>query len=251
MMSDISHQHIFIGGLHRSGTSVLAQTLGRHPEISALQNTGAAEDEGQHVQSVYKPARRYGGVGKFAYHPKMHMTEDSPLITDENRRKLFEEWAPYWDLTKPWLLEKSPPNLLKTRFLQAMFPEAAFIVVSRNPIATAYATRQWIPYMSLEHLLTHWLHAYDLFQADQPFLKRCHILKFEDFIANPEETLTGIYRFLGVTEAVVPLDLLPDPNAKYLAMWETLQNTPEGREIQTHLQDSFEDRLWPHGYSLF
>ena len=40
---------VFIGGLHRSGTTPLADALAQHPDISGLSGTGAPHDEGQHL----------------------------------------------------------------------------------------------------------------------------------------------------------------------------------------------------------
>src|SRR5262245_48742926 len=106
------HKFLFISGLHRSGTTLLAQCLREHPEISGFRDTGVSEDEGQFLQTVYAPGVEHGGPGKLAFDPATHLTEDSPLITEENRRKLFTDWARYWDLERPVLLEKSPPNLM-------------------------------------------------------------------------------------------------------------------------------------------
>jgi hypothetical protein len=39
---------IVLVGLHRSGTSPLAQALAEHPSVSTFRDTGAPEDEGQH-----------------------------------------------------------------------------------------------------------------------------------------------------------------------------------------------------------
>ena len=44
---------------------------------------------------------------------------------------MLATWSPYFDLDKRILVEKSPPNLLRFRFLQAAFPDAA-TVYERN-----------------------------------------------------------------------------------------------------------------------
>lgn len=44
-------------------------------------------------------------------------------------------WETYWDLDKPVLLEKSPPNLIRTRDILAHFHPVKFVVMVRNPYA--------------------------------------------------------------------------------------------------------------------
>ncbi len=44
-------------------------------------------------------------------------------------------------MDREYLVEKTTQNILKTRFLQSIFPESAFIIVFRHPIALAYATK--------------------------------------------------------------------------------------------------------------
>ena len=46
-------------------------------------------------------------------------------------------WESYWDKSKPVLLEKSPPNLIRTRDIRAHFQPVKFIVMVRNPYAQA------------------------------------------------------------------------------------------------------------------
>ena len=102
-------------GLHRSGTTPLARAIASHPQVSGLGATGVKEDEGQHFQSVYPPARQYGGAGRFARDERAHLTEMSPLVSPSNAQRLWDAWSPYWDLSRPCLLEKSPPNLIMGR----------------------------------------------------------------------------------------------------------------------------------------
>lgn len=75
---------IFIGGLHRSGTSLLHEILRRHPAVSGFANTGVPKDEGQHLQTVYPPASAFGGPGLFGFNRASFMNEDHPLATIES-----------------------------------------------------------------------------------------------------------------------------------------------------------------------
>jgi hypothetical protein len=46
-----------------------------------------------------------------------------------------QEWMKYWDLTKPILLEKSPPNIRHTQDIIKNFTNPYFIIFYRNPYA--------------------------------------------------------------------------------------------------------------------
>ncbi len=83
----LDKQFVFVAGLHRSGTSLLFQCLRDHPQISGFENTGVPEDEGQHLQSVYQPAHKFGRPGTFGFNPDSYLTESSPLVTEENRER--------------------------------------------------------------------------------------------------------------------------------------------------------------------
>jgi hypothetical protein len=242
------HRFIFICGLHRSGTSPLFRVLREHPEISGFRDTGVPEDEGQHLQTVFPPAQFYGGPGRFGFAKEAHLTEESALLTRENRQKLLQEWSRYWDLSKRYLIEKSPPNLIKTRFLQAAFPNCQFIVLLRHPIATSMATLKWAS-SGLESLLEHWVHCHSLFQQDRSHLCRVHVLKYEDLIRDTETELKNIYKFLNV-EPHVFAPLNPAGNESYFALWQKLNDDPGGMEMSRRIISKYEDRIQFYGYSF-
>src|SRR5271170_7939594 len=106
------HTFIFVTGLHRSGTSPLHRCLSAHPSVSGFANTGIFEDEGQHLQTILPNGLEFGGPGRFGFHPDAHMTESHPLATPRTGERVFEQWKNHWDLSKPYLVEKSPPTLL-------------------------------------------------------------------------------------------------------------------------------------------
>lgn len=118
----------------------MSRCIATHPEVSGFHGTGVEEDEGQHLQTVYPPARRRGGPGRFALSEQSHLTESSPLATPESAQRLAAEWGRHWDLQRRVLLEKSPPNLVMTRFLQQLFPDSGFIMVVRHPVIVALST---------------------------------------------------------------------------------------------------------------
>jgi hypothetical protein len=208
---------LFIGGLHRSGTSVLHRMLREHPSVSGFHDTGVPEDEGQHLQSVIPAAYRYGGPGEFALHPDAHLTQDSALINPENRNRLLSEWGAYYDLQKPVLLEKSPPNLIRSRFLRQLFPGARFLFIVRHPVAVSLATEKWSDKTMGERLL-HWHAAYSIMLDDIDSAEDCLVIRYEDFVRSPQHYLEQICDLLGVARFSAR-QIVEDHNAKYFLEW--------------------------------
>lgn len=135
------HEFVFVAGVHRSGTTLMAQLLAEHPRVGGLGTDGAPRppsdfDEGMFVQSVIplfgisaeglQSARLPGGeraqlgLGRWAHSPTAHITERrADLLTPAQQAKLLGEWAFFWNTSLPVLLEKSPPNIMWARYLAA------------------------------------------------------------------------------------------------------------------------------------
>jgi hypothetical protein len=244
------HQLVFLAGLHRSGTTLLARLLAAHPEVSGFSGTGVPADEGQHLQSVYPPAKVYGGPGRFGFAPESHLTETSPLVSEESARKIFEEWSPHWDLSRPLLLEKSPPNLLKMRFLQALFPDAAFVVIVRHPIPVSIPTARWRGTRRYDRMLEHWLRCHALFEADRDHLGRVHVLTYEQLVRDPAGELQGIFEFLELDPVPPGEPVEVGANEKYFRQWRELKRDPRMRLYLGLVSMWYERRVRRYGYSL-
>lgn len=248
-MTDLpSRKFIFLCGLHRSGTTPLFRILRGHPQISGFENTGVPEDEGQHLQTVYPPARQFGGPGRFGFAAAAHLTESSDLCSPANAERLFQQWSPHWNLNREFLLEKSPPNLVRTRFLQACFPESYFVTIIRHPIAVSLATFKWSR-SRIASLLEHWLVCHRLFDADRGHLRRFLVIRYEDLIASPALVLERIRLFLGLAS---PLEgqLDRNGNERYFAAWQHFQKSGEGQVITSDLVERYESSFRDYGYSL-
>jgi len=251
----VKHKFVFICGLHRSGTSILFRSLRDHPEISGFNHTDSPEDEGMHLQTVFKPSGAYGGAGRFGLNPNAHLTEKSELVTSANCNKLFTEWAPYWDLEKPFLLEKSPPNIIRTRFLQSMFPNVYFIVLTRHPIAVTYATRAWYRHFRIfwrrfDLILKHWVTCHEILREDAQFVKKILVIKYEDFVEDPVHNMRTITDFLEIEPHRIHQEILPEVNKKYFSMWSRDQRTPYLRPFRNRSISKYESRINKFGYSL-
>jgi hypothetical protein len=242
---------IFLAGLHRSGTSLVHTILRSHPELDGFANTGVPEDEGQFLQDVYLPGMAFGGPGRFGFNTASFMDETHPLATRQNAIRLFQEWRRYWHTDQAYLLEKSPPNLVRTRFLQHLFPQACFVVILRHPIAVAYATQKWSQ-TSIVSLLEHSLRCYERFWKDAPYLRRVYILRYEDFVSEPAAALQRLLDWIGVGPMPLEQAVRPDINEQYFQAWEATLRILTKRaswEIVTRLW-RFEARANAFGYSF-
>lgn len=241
------HHHVFIGGLHRSGTSLMGELIGCHPDVSELHATGVPEDEGQHLQEVYPKAKAHGGPGRFAFAPAAHLTETSELLTPSAAASLVDAWSPYWDLTKPVLVEKSPPNLLMGRFLQAAFPGSSFIMIMRHPVAVSRATSKWTR-QSVHALIGHWLKAYETMVEDIPFLERVIVVRYEDLVDSPDAVMAGVFSFLDLPPAPSGVAIQSGINEKYFQEWQRPGLRPF---IERHrARSSFASRIAQFSYDF-
>jgi Sulfotransferase family len=259
-MSDQTQRLLFVGGLHRSGTTPLARALASHPEISGLSGTGVREDEGQHLQRVYPKAKVYGGSGRFANDPRAHLTEHSPLVSPENAAELRGAWEPYWDLDRRYLLEKSPPNLVMGRFLQGLFPGAPMIVVLRHPVVVALSNKKWRKAVSADPrkfepitgLVQHWMAAHRIFLADAPRLDPLHVLFYEDLVADPRRELARIEAFLQLGSPIDPDGIRVGASQPYERIWDAWATSwwRPGHWQRRRVERRFGDDLAAFGYEL-
>ena len=239
---------VFVGGLHRSGTSLLAQLIADHPDASGLAATGVPEDEGQHVQDVYPPGGSYGGPGRFARSPAAHLTETSVLALPENATRLRASWDPYWDLSKSVLVEKSPPNLIMGRYLQTLFPDAALIFMVRHPVAVTLATLKWRPRTTLPRLMQHWFRAHEIAREDLPSLRKVYVVSYEHLMHHTEQTLAGVQNFLGLGTPIPSGRIEPAIASPYAQRWQAMID--DGDRGARSCIKNFDEPAASYGYDI-
>lgn len=113
------HHYLFILSPPFSGSTLLSEILSTSPNVSSNNTLGTRE--GQQLPGV----RKLLWESKNKYNPETKF--DWPFI----RR----QWLKYWDVTKPILLEKSPPNIVRAPSLAHHFAPASFMIMVRDPYA--------------------------------------------------------------------------------------------------------------------
>lgn len=189
---------VFLVGCYNSGTTLLAELLARHPSISALPT------EGHFITDQFVKDYDLGL-------PRMWVNrEDIFCLTEEDDGpdpvRLKKEWGMRLDLRKPVLLEKSPPNSARTRWLQKHFENAHFIGIVRNGYAVSEGiSRKAVPHhrmdgWPIEMSAYQWKRSNEILKRDAEHLRHFLWVKYEDLTGNPEKTLAKIAGFIGVSD---------------------------------------------------
>ncbi|UCB54714.1 MAG: sulfotransferase, partial [Thiotrichales bacterium] len=189
---------VFLVGCYNSGTTLLAELLGQHPSVSALPT------EGHFITDEF--VKDYD-IGL----PRMWVErEDLFRLTEEDQGpdplRIKKEWAMRLDLSKAVLLEKSPPNTAKVRWLQEHFENAHFVGIVRNGYAVAEGiTRKADPRhlpdsWPIEMSAYQWKRSNEILEQDAKHLKRFMWVKYEDLASDTVATLNQITDFIGIPD---------------------------------------------------
>lgn len=195
----------FVVGCYNSGTELCMHLLGSHPQISAL------PVEGQFLTDQLVSDYELGL-------PRMWvLREELFRLTEEDEGpdpiRLKKEWGQRLDTRRPVLLEKSPPNAARTRWLQAHFAPARFIAVVRNGYAVAEGIRRkarpkhrasgW----PIDLCARQWSRSNEILLEDSEHLEHVLWLRYEDLARDPAAEVARIADFLKLDEGASAMNL--------------------------------------------
>ena len=212
-MSVFDGRYVFVAGLHRTGTSLVSRILASHSKVATIENSPAPENEGCYLQGVIPHTAQHGIPGEYAVDPSQRHTEDSPYNSLETRNRLTSDWDRWFEVEGQWRVEKSPVNLTRMRLYQQLFPMAQFVIVLRHPEAMSAALAKWTT-RPADGLIDYALTAYDIAIEDMEYLHCAYIIRYEDFVAQPEREISKLFKFLSLEPETLQVDLR-DGNADY------------------------------------
>jgi len=192
---------LFIVGCYNSGTTLLSEILSSHDKISGLPT------EGQFLTDQFVSDYHLGLPRMWVQREDLFRLTEKDAGPDVIRLK--KEWGIRLDKSKPIFLEKSPPNVARTRWLQKHFENAYFIGIVRNGYAVAEGiARKAEPH----HLINGWpidLCAYQWYRSnkilceDAKHLRHFLWVKYEDLVDDTKRELEKIFSFLGIDDILL------------------------------------------------
>lgn len=192
--------YIFVVGCYNSGTTLLNEILGHHPEISML------DTEGVYLTPVLPVPEDFGWNRMFhKCHRQMEIAADeAPAVF----RRVKRDWGYWHDRDKPFFIEKSVANALWIRWLDRFFEGAYFIRIARNGYAVSEGIRRRTKGKILQYAPTYeypaqlcaqqWVYSNTLIEEELKPVKNTYSLTYEALTANPEQETARLLEWLPV-----------------------------------------------------
>jgi hypothetical protein len=205
---------VFVLCMGRSGSTLLRFLLDAHPELACPPETSMPALCGQ-LSVVWS------------------LIEGAPLAPERDaapprvpdaavtgiRRMLDEMTGSYLERRgKRVFCDKSLSSARFADLLTQIYPGARFLCLYRHPMdvirsgldacpwgLSGYGFDQYIvgsPGNAVLALARYWLeHAAQIRQVEQAYPERCHRIRYEDLVEDPEEVMRAVYEFIGVGAA--------------------------------------------------
>jgi len=194
-----SRKWVFILGCNNSGTTLLYYLLGKHPEVGTLPTEGHFLTSVLKVPMIYDVGRLWTEKSEY-----FRLTEKDTYV---DSIKLIHDWMNFVrNKEAPVIIEKSPPNSIRSRWLQGVFKNSLFIGVTRNGYAVAegIARRK---YVDIIRSAKHWVKVNKMLIEDAKHLSKYMQIKYEDLTSQTKETLVNVIKFIGLDFEKYPFDL--------------------------------------------
>ena len=194
---DPSSEPIFIVSLPRSGSTLLEQMIGNHPDVEAL------------GELSYVPALLRAVMERATTRSHATVPQAVAALTPNERAALGREYlrrsAAHRQTHSPRFIDKLPHNWNNVIFIRHILPNARFIDIRRNAIACCFAnfshsfTRAHSSSFALEDIgraYVDYVRLMDHLDAAAPSL--IHHVRYEELIERPEPVLRSALDYLGL-----------------------------------------------------
>ncbi len=194
--------HVFVCGIPRGGTSLLATILASHPNIAAL-NDETHFFRIRNYQYLELPTVDRAMMRRF-------------LAQSASRAEMFDRIAQHTLAGKPGssrFLEKTPGHAISTGPILAAYPRAQMLVALRHPLDayTSLMRAANLPSLSPERFGAFWANV--SLHAQAAPQERLRIVRYEDLADDTEREVQEICTFLGLPFTPVLLD--PEAHAAH------------------------------------
>lgn len=204
------HHWVFMGGCYNSGTTILREILGSHPEIATLPR------EGVRLTSAF-PDLEAGGWQRMWFR-NAKSTDLNGFDAAFVARQARKDWALWWRKGARVFLEKSIVHGSWMPFLEQGFGDCRFIGVVRNGFCAAEGIRRRArpseqasaelgrTSYDLADAAQQWVFANQRLNRDRHRVTNYLEVRYEDFVADPAAALSRIFQFVGVDPAAFCLN---------------------------------------------
>lgn len=209
----IDSEPVFITGWGRSGTTLLGNIVDRHPDISVFIESFFIPKY-YYLQFLYWPLTKDSNWLKLANDitnelrsVKNELKMDSEGLLSVGQRTypalidfLLKEWARSRGAVR-WG-DKSPGYLNKFPLLHRMYPDAKFLLINRDGRDVCLSWREHGWESNPVTIARSWRKSINNARRyAEKYLSHSNFMevRYEDLIANPEQTVTMIMEFIGVS----------------------------------------------------
>ncbi len=224
---------IFVGGLHRSGTTLMRLLLDSHPHIACGPESDLFQDN--RLERLYTDLRTIWPTILSPHY------EFAPHTVDQAMAGLMHSiFMPYSQKQgKPRWAEKTPKNILVIDTLFAWFPAAQFIHMIRDPRDAFCSVREkaaknkkprWAA-MTPERTATSWCRRINCGLAWRERPDRYREVRYEELVTRPEATVRSVLAFLGEPWAASMLEHNPIFSTS-VGRWRSELSAAEVAEIE-------------------
>ena len=210
MIASVSHAPIFIGGLYRSGTSLMRAMLGQHSRIAGGLETFWFDLQWEEKRGE-RLGRRWDGtrdesldmhLERLARFYELDEAAMARLIAQSADAETFidlflQEYAQHCGKSR-WV-EKTPANLLHLQHIFNVWPEARFIHVYRDPrdvYASLFRTGKWGTPSEFARLWIHFMSGYETGRLAVGPTSALLEVRYETLVLDPVGTMRTVITFV-------------------------------------------------------